>query len=422
MNPWEQARTDLALQRLLEASLADPKIAKILMLHNHELFPRFDVGGQGRFTVGASGFPFLSHPIKQVRRALSRQIAKAHHFSSTQPRVETVTELQTELDSKLSPDLIAHVGLGILQVIRGQEPLRTLVAQAAEVTLNDVRRMVGTLTEDLTEPLVSNLTAFWKQAAGSQAQRSAIRSLSTNLDLYRDGIDLETSQLQILNMMIARYDLLRTELGINQGDWQECAVWLHEMEFLENAGPILMWCPDCPETGVSASIRSSLVRRRYYCPACRRPAYSASAFYPAKAFKDILETQDGLLHAAIGWLLEQFNAKPEANVTVGKFEVDFFCAPLSLLVECKMNHQVGDSTRLRSKFGNNMQQLKSHAEEALAARLPITHAISVVNSPVADLAVAVRAGFARRQSVGEVELCLLSYQELPEYLAERRLR
>jgi len=144
------------------------------------------------------------------------------------------------------------------------------------------------------------------------------------------------------------------------------------------------------------------------------------AFYPAREFKSILETQDGLIHASVGWQLAKYEMEPQPNVGIGKFEVDFYCQPTSLLVECKMNHRIGSKDRLLSKLRSNLKQLRDHVEEALAMQLPITHAIAVVNSPASELASAITNGLTATQSVGGVELSVLSYQDLAAYLVNRR--
>ena len=123
-----KAQQDQRFGVLLDACLADPLAAKVLLLHRTELFPRLELPIEGStVTIAAGGLPFLSHAPKQIRRTLKLLAAK---YVACSPQPERIVEGQQRVESAqsaVSESLQDAFALAILNTVAANPPLLELV-------------------------------------------------------------------------------------------------------------------------------------------------------------------------------------------------------------------------------------------------------------------------------------------------------
>lgn len=377
-----QARNDRRFAVLLEACMADPLTARVLLLHRTELFPRLEVPIEGStITIAAGGLPFLSHPPRQIRRTLKLLAAKYAAYSPQPERLAEGQERVESVQAAVSEPLQDALALAVLNTVAANPSLLELVNGPRPIDQPRLRRSVknysGIDWSHATSLLRDACAALWE----ADKSRKPVQKLLFHLDALKDVIDLERFKAQIVDWLVTHFQRLLQLRGVSYQDWGTVVLRLHQDAFLEHAGPLYFWCVRCAETGVFGAVQTSLIDRPLFCCKCGRMVPYVAAFYSAGPLTQALEHHDGLLASALAWHLTQREIAFDDSVKLPDTELDFVLKGRDgrCLMECKMNHLLGPDEAIRSTLYKNRNQLRDHLQIARRQGLAMTHAACVVN-------------------------------------------
>jgi len=415
-----EARQDRRFAILLETCLADPVTSKVLLLHRTELFPRLEVPVEGSMvTIAAGGLPFLSDAPKYIRRTLKSLASK---YAAHSPHPERIAEVQQRVESvetAVAESVRDAFALAILNTVSANAPLLELVNGPRPIDRPQLRRAVkdysGIDWSPATSLLGEALSALWQ----ADRSRKPVQQLLIHLDALKDVIDLERFKAQIVEWLVTHFQRLLQIRGVHHEDWAGAVLHLHQDAFLEHAGPLYFWCVQCEETGVFGAIQTSLVGRALFCCKCGREVPYMAAFYSTGALTQAFELQDGVLAAALAWHLTQRDIHFDDGVKLPNAEVDFVLKSSAgdCLIECKMNHLLGQDDALRSTLYENRRQLRDHLLIAKAQGMTVGHAACIVNLTRQQLSPLL--GAMEPEADAEflrVRGQLLSYEDAPSWL------
>ena len=377
-----KAQQDARFGVLLDACLADPLAAKVLLLHRTELFPRLELPIEGSMvTIAAGGLPFLSHAPKQIRRTLKLLAAKYAAFSPQPERIVKSQQLVESAQSAVSEPLQDAFALAILNTVAANPPLLELVNGPRPIDRPQLRRAVkdysGIDWSHATTLLRDACAALWQ----ADKSRKPVQQLLVHLDALKDVMDLERFKAQIVDWLVTHFQRLLQTRGVRYEDWGGVVLRLHQDGFLEHAGPLYFWCVRCAETGVFAAVQTSLVDRPLFCCKCGREVPYMAAFYSTGPLAQALEHHDGVLAAALAWHLTQRQIAFDDGVKLPDAELDFVLKGEAgdCLIECKMNHMLGENDSIRGTLYQSRNQLRDHLHIATRQGMTISHAACVVN-------------------------------------------
>jgi hypothetical protein len=367
---------------LLEACLADPVASRVLLLHRTELFPRLTVPVEGMTaTIGAGGLPFLSDSPKLIRRSLKSLASK---YARHSPHPERTAEAQQRVESiqdAAAETVRDAIALAILNTIAANAPLLELVNGPRPVDRAQLRRAVKDYAGLDWSPATSHLGEAFASLWRTDKSRRPVQQLLIHLDALKDALDLERFKTQIVEWLVTHFQRLLQIRSVRHDEWAALVLELHHDGFLEHAGPLYNWCVWCDETGVFGAIHTSHVGADLFCCKCRRKVPYMAAFYSTGAFDQALELHDGMLAAALGWHLTRCGVAFEPGVKLPETELDFVLRSDAgnCLIECKMNHLLGQDDALRRTLYKNREQLRDHLRIAKGQGMELRHAACVVN-------------------------------------------
>jgi hypothetical protein len=373
-----QAQGDRRLGVLLDGCLADPVTSKVLLLHRTELFPRLEAPIEGSMvTIAAGGLPFLSDTPKYMKSLARKYAAHSPHserIAEAQQRVESV-------ETAVAESVRDAFALSVLNTVSANAPLLELVNGPRPIDRPHLRRAVkdysGIDWIPATSLLGEALAALWQ----ADKSRKPVQQLLFHLDALKDVIDLERFKAQIVEWLVTHFQRLLQIRGVHHEDWARVVLQLHQDAFLEHAGPLYFWCVRCEETGVFGAIQTSLVGRQLFCCKCGRKVPYMAAFYSTGALTQAFELHDGVLAAALAWHLTQRDIHFDDGVKLPNAELDFVLkgGVGDCLIECKMNHLLGQGDALRNTMYENRRQLRDHLLIAKAQGMTVSHAACIVN-------------------------------------------
>lgn len=417
---WVQAKGDRALADLLDGTLSDPILSRVLLLHRQELFPTFNVKDNEItiFTMASPGFAYLTHSFGSTLRGFKKLDKKYQRYNPEGSQIQRAQEFSDRLSESVGPTLMCRLGVGALNTARTNASLRELVNSAEAVTAGRLKEAMGASDIDWL-PLKNEFLAAIPQLMEGRRSRSALHQLNTHLDILKDTVDIQRFQAQVTELNINHYRKIVPGQRISEDRWREIVLDLHHYRFLEHVGPLCLWCTRCPETGVLALVKSSHIVRRFYCTRCRCVAQAATSFYPSGGLESALNLKDGMLAAAVGWQLTKRKVKFETNVSVSGTELDYLFEKGSgkALIECKMYQVLNEDDVLSRKILDADQQLREHIALANQQGMALTDAVCVVNVPNRRLKRLIRSvQAAPTRDPGFIGARVISYQALSSWL------
>jgi len=359
----DQARKDRRFALLLEGCLADPVASKALLLHKTELFPRLEIPIEGSMiTIAAGGLPFLSESPKLIRRSLKTLAGK---YTAHGPHPERMAEVQDRMASAqeaIAESVRDAFTLAILNTVSANAPLLELVNGPQPIGRPRLRQAVKDYSGIDWSPATALLAEAFSALLQSDKSRKPLQQLLIHIDALKDAVDLERFKAQVVDWLVSHFHRLMQIRDIHHDDWAGLVQQLHEAEFLEHAGPLYFWCTQCEETGVFGTLQTSHLGMDLFCPKCGRRMFYIAAFHSTRALTEALELHDGVLAAALAWHLTQRDIDFDDGVKLPEAELDFVIkdAAGNHLVECKMNHLLGQEGGLLSTMYKNRNQLRDH--------------------------------------------------------------
>jgi hypothetical protein len=211
--------------------------------------------------------------------------------------------------------------------------------------------------------------------------RKPVQQLLIHIDALKDAVDLERFKAQVVDWLAAHFHALLQLRGVHHDDWAGLVQQLHDDRFLEHAGPLYFWCTQCEETGVFGTLQTSHLGMDLFCPKCGRRMFYIAAFHSAGALTQALELKDGVLAAALAWHLKQRDIDFDDGMKRPDSELDFVIrdGAGNHLIECKMNHLLGQEDALLGTLYKNRNQLRDHVLIAKNQGMAFSHAACVVN-------------------------------------------
>lgn len=134
-----------------------------------------------------------------------------------------------------------------------------------------------------------------------------------------------------------------------------------------------------------------------------------------------MEPTDGLLGAAVGWVLHTQKLMPQPARIVDGRECDFLFKSASVgkktFLECKMHHVLSPRENIRDRLLESRKQLCDHIHGALDRKVHLSRAACVVNLSAAQLRRAMKGTPPETDSEFlRVDAQLLSYENLRVWL------
>jgi len=418
----DQARQDRRLALLLEACLTDPVASRALLLHRTELFPRLEIPIEGSMiTIAAGGLPFLSESPKLIRRSLKDLAGK---YATHSPHPERLAEAQDRMASAqaaIAESVRDAFALAILNTVSANPPLLELVNGPRPIDRPRLRHAVKDYSGIDWSPAAALLAEAFSALFQTDKSRKPIQQLLIHIDALKDAVDLERFKAQIVDWLTAHFHRLLQIRGVHHDDWAGLVQQLHDDRFLEHAGPLYFWCTQCEETGVFGTLQTSRVGMDLFCPKCGRRMFYTAAFYSTGALTQALELHDGVLAAALAWHLTQRDIDFDDSVKLPDAELDFVLRSSEgdAIIECKMNHLLGDDDSLLNTLYKNRNQLRDHVLIAKNQGMAFHSAACIVNLTRRQLTPLLKRMNAEPDAdFVRVRGQILSFEDAPAWLAQ----
>lgn len=153
------------------------------------------------------------------------------------------------------------------------------------------------------------------------------------------------------------------------------------------------------------------------CPRCGHELLGATAYALHPKVMEAVSAKDGMLAAAVAWLLLENQIEPRCGKYAGDYETDFrFQARGSeYLLECKMFRGDGTDDSVVENFAGAIAQAEKHAEAAHAKGEDVQRTFVVTNLPLARFGTQLEAA-KRRRRASNVDV--VDYEQLPQALKE----
>jgi hypothetical protein len=406
-----------ALGRFLHRVLNDRDLARVFLLHQEELFLRQSHSESGiTVHIGISGLPLLSDPVLVLRSSLELMAGKYTMYAPAWPH-EEIEERCKKLEDSAAERPLDALAIAILNTIKDNSALRDLITGDERVDRSRLRQTIKTYdTLDFTKTR-NDWKAVGESLFGGRAGKNH-RDIFLHIEAVSGIIDLDRFRLVLLERTITHWERILSLQGVTEEAWQHAVSRLHQDGLLEHLGSVCLWCNQCPETGVVASVATSYLRKRLSCPRCRRPAHFVASLLPVPALRRALELHDGLLEAAIAWWLTTHGIEFQPAYSTGGVELDLVIpvGAQHVIIECKM-HELLSPTNLMGKLLSDRDQLRDHLLAAAKSGMRIRSAACVINIPIGVLQQASSSlPMEHDPTFCNAAARLMSYEEVVEWL------
>lgn len=415
---WQNAESDPAFAALLEQSLSDGTLSQVFMTHRDQLFAPVPVHMEGHVQpLGSKGLPYWTRSIRTTTETLLNFQEMAGPWSSQPEDFERGAELVGAFQERVSESFRDEIALGVLQTIRDNPALVSLVNLDGPLDRPTLRRTVGrwkclnwTYAEGRIRRMLEEV---------AKPTRKALHQITTNLDVLSGAMDVTLFRANLYLQAAEQFARLLPLLRVKQGHWRQLALDLQEEGHLVAAGPVHAWCTRCSPAGRLVTVQSGDIVEEVGCTCCGRRLPALGLLRPAGPFAAALQQHDGLLGVAIGWHLRRNGIDFSSSVEIQGAEIDFLVTAGSqpVVIECKMNHKQEDERETVSKLLMNLKQLSEHAGLAQSAGVPVSQALCVVNLPASRVrALRSKVMTQWRGSASTASLQLAGYDEVGQFL------
>lgn len=424
-----RAKRDPAVGGLLDAMFDDKRVGRLLLLNPTDLLPTIKVDEEEfRGLVRTPLLPYLSRPFAEM---FEKPLRGPHAFAVAaylgEKRREQVLKYAEHLRDTLMEGMRDSFLLALLAVVRENAVLRDLITSGKPLTRATLRQAVKDYSGISVEPAKAHIEALLALFTAGKGRKSLNR-MFVNLDQVTSIMGDNTAQLLQLAWS-AKHLLQSLSLrGLSEADLRSVVLWLAQAGFLEQSGPLFLWCNACREWPVWGSVPSyvDVGLLPPVCPSCGRIAKGITTFRPADALAQAIALKDGLLGAAVGWHLRSRSIKFRHGIDAGirgeGEELDFVTMKRGAraLIECKMNELVGGNARkVLGRLLQNRDQLRDHIRRCVGDGTKLDRACCVVNLHRQHL----RAVMAKAPGESDPDFVrlgarLISYEEFPSWAAK----
>jgi len=179
----------------------------------------------------------------------------------------------------------------------------------------------------------------------------------------------------------------------------------------------LFWCENCRDSRQVYFTNSKLDPSHVEMPCliCKKTMFAAIAYRLKPTLLSMIESKDGFLAVALGYLLDSEKIKYRYSVS-GKYEYDFLCdlEGLNVLIECKMHRtDVGDRG-IKGALQKDLDQLLKHVKELKEKDMKIVRSISISNynsESMNEIAEQLLKSKKYAKKVNEYNVKLISFEE-----------
>jgi hypothetical protein len=372
-------------------------------------------------TIAAGGLPYLSDAPKHIRRSLKCLAGKYAAYSPHPERMAEAQERVGSAETAVSESVRDAFALAVLNTVSANPPLLELVNGPRPIDRPRLRHAVkdysGIDWSYAASLLGEAVAALWRV----DKSRKPVQQLLIHLDALKDAVDLERFKAQIVEWLATHFQRLLQIRGVHHDDWASVVLQLHQDAFLENAGPLYFWCVRCEETGIFGAIQTSHIGSQLFCCKCGRSVPCLAAFYSTGALTQAFELHDGVLAAALAWHLTQRGIPFDDGVKLPNAELDFVLKTSvdNCLIECKMNHLLGQEDALLRTLYKNRDQLRDHLLIAKGQGMALSRAACIVNLTRQQLAPVLRAMEPETDpEFARVRSDILSYEDAPAWVMQ----
>jgi len=393
-----------------------------MLLHRTELFPRLEIPIEGSMiTIAAGGLPFLSESPKLIRRSLKDLAGKYAVHSPHPKRMAEAQDRMASAQAAIAESMRDAFALAILNTVAANATLLELVNGPKPIDRPRLRQAVKDYSGIDWSPATALLAEAFSTIFHADKSRKPVQQLLIHIDALKDAVDLERFKAQVVDWLVSHFQRLVQLRGVHHDDWAGLVQQLHEDAFLEHAGPLYFWCTQCEETGVFGTLQTSHIGMDLFCPKCGRRAFYIAAFHSTGGLTQAFELQDGALAAALAWHLTQCDIDFDDGVKLPDAELDFVVKDDAgdRLIECKMNHLLGQEDALLSTLYKNRNQLRDHVLIAKNQGIAFNCAACIVNLTRQQL-VPLLKRMEPEPDADFVRVCgqILSFEDAPQWLKQ----